>query len=47
MNRLLIFALAIGAICAGAFWDRRANTASVSRPDLDQWEGEGGAAGVE
>jgi hypothetical protein len=47
MNRLLIFVLALGAICAGVIWDRRALTSPRPQADLDQWEGEGGAVAAE
>ena len=47
MRKLLIFGLALGAICAGIALSRRAKPVPDHRPDLDQWEGEGGAVPVE
>jgi hypothetical protein len=46
VKKLLIFALALGAIYAGVTLSRRARP-STGQPDIDQWEGEGGAVPVE
>ena len=43
MKKLLLFALALGAIYVGVTSGWRTRAAPGHQPDLDQWEGEGGA----
>jgi hypothetical protein len=43
MKRLLIFALALTAIYVGVTLSRRKGASVSGQPEIDQWEGEGGA----
>jgi hypothetical protein len=43
MKRLLIFALALTVIYAGVTLSRRKSASVQGQPEIDKWEGEGGA----